>query len=396
MTSPGSFRTAGPCLRLVRIRRWYSFNSARRLPQLIPELDCSAGARRDAAALLGEFRALARVPPRAATSPDASPLILRNFVARPAAADGDATGPFSWWDEQAASRRPTASARFRKLALAVGGGASWVPFEMTTSPSGATERAFCVWLQPDKDAAAEEAAYRLALVSLFEAMIGDSSAQVASGGASGGFHRFEAPLSLIVLAADFNDSLSDSPAGAPPIPLAMYVAQAPLDLLAPGLQRDATTPNLVRDAGRGDVYGTSLWAGLEPTNTPLHRDPNPNLFFQVAGAKVVRLMRPRAGQALYEAVRRRVLEQTGTPRAVGSRLRGEEMMYGPERVMLDASVWGESGDGAGELMNGSQTLLFEANLSAGDAMFIPLGWWHSIRSTNLDGRLNLSANWWFR
>jgi ribosomal protein L16 Arg81 hydroxylase len=59
------------------------------------------------------------------------------------------------------------------------------------------------------------------------------------------------------------------------------------------------------------------------------------------------------------------------------------MMEGPERDTLDEAVWGP---GVSEC--------FEATVSPGDALFIPKGWWHSIKSIGTD--ITASVNWWFR
>ena len=64
--------------------------------------------------------------------------------------------------------------------------------------------------------------------------------------------------------------------------------------------------------------------------------------------------------------------------------RGDEMMEGPERDALDEAVWGDEVRGEG----------YEAMVSCGDALFIPKGWWHSIKSVGSD--ISGSVNWWFR
>jgi len=68
-------------------------------------------------------------------------------------------------------------------------------------------------------------------------------------------------------------------------------------------------------------------------------------------------------------------------------MRGEEMMQGRERSVLEEVVWGEADGEAGE--EG-----MEAELEAGDGMFVPLGWWHSIRG--IGQGVTASVNWWFR
>lgn len=95
----------------------------------------------------------------------------------------------------------------------------------------------------------------------------------------------------------------DSPSSAHTIPTArIYIAQASLTDLPTAMRADLPTPELVLKAGKGDVYDSSIWLGQAPTYTPLHRDPNPNLFVQLAGKKVVRLYEPRAGNAVFSKV----------------------------------------------------------------------------------------------
>ncbi|KAJ0163950.1 putative lysine-specific demethylase JMJD5 [Colletotrichum tanaceti] len=187
------------------------------------------------------------------------------------------------------------------------------------------------------------------------------------------FSSFVAPLMLLLKAAEFN-KLHEKKIKQ------LYIAQAQLADLPPQLRDDLPVPRIVMEAGKGDIYGSSLWLGLEPTYTPLHRDPNPNLFCQLVGNKVIRLLPPSSGDSLYRRV------QTQIQQAGNSRIRTIEMMEGRERVVMNTAVWG---------MEGPEGIV-EARLSPGDALFIPTGWWHSVKSGNHDGRLNASVNWWFR
>lgn len=170
----------------------------------------------------------------------------------------------------------------------------------------------------------------------------------------------------------------------------MYLAQASLSDLPAGLRADVPTPELVLRAGKGDVYSTSIWLGQAPTYTPLHRDPNPNLFVQLAGSKRVRLFAPDLGTAIFHHV-----QQVVGGRASAS-MRGVEMMQGEERRVLEDAVWGDADadDEAGQQERFWESEGWECEVGAGDALFIPKGWWHSIKGI---GRgMTGSVNWWFR
>ncbi|KAK1968336.1 JmjC domain-containing protein [Colletotrichum sublineola] len=187
------------------------------------------------------------------------------------------------------------------------------------------------------------------------------------------FSSFTAPFLLLLKAVEFN-RLHENKIKQ------LYVAQAQLHDLPPELQDDLPVPHIVKGAGKGDVYNSSVWLGLEPTYTPLHRDPNPNLFCQLVGEKAIRILPPSSGDRLYRRVQMQI-QQSGN-----SRIRTTEMMEGRERVVMNAAVWG---------MEGPEDIV-EARLGPGDALFIPTGWWHSVKSGHHDGRLNASVNWWFR
>ncbi|KAK2049145.1 JmjC domain-containing protein [Colletotrichum somersetense] len=187
------------------------------------------------------------------------------------------------------------------------------------------------------------------------------------------FSSFTAPFLLLLKAVEFN-RLHDKKIKQ------LYVAQAQLPDLPPELQDDLPVPRIVREAGKGDIYSSSVWLGLEPTYTPLHRDPNPNLFCQLVGEKAIRLLPPLSGDRLYRRMQTQI-QQSGN-----SRIRTTEMMEGRGRVVMNAAVWG---------MEGPENIV-EARLGPGDALFIPTGWWHSVKSGHHDGRLNASVNWWFR
>ncbi|KAL1977996.1 hypothetical protein VTN31DRAFT_855 [Thermomyces dupontii] len=189
------------------------------------------------------------------------------------------------------------------------------------------------------------------------------------------FHRFHAPFSIFL---DWTRSEQTRL-------FRLYLAQCQLSDLPQPLRDDLPTPDLVLKTGRGDVYDANLWLGLPPTYTPLHRDPNPNLFVQLAGKKHVRLMSPEAGMRIFSEVKTALGQHADRGAAV---FRGEEMMQGMEKVLLEEAIWGETKPERQDETG------FEAVLDAGDGIFIPKGWWHSIKGVG-EG-VTASVNWWFR
>lgn len=163
----------------------------------------------------------------------------------------------------------------------------------------------------------------------------------------------------------------------------VYLAQCQLLDLPSALRDDLLpTPRLVSDTGKGDIYDTNIWLGLAPTYTPLHRDPNPNLFVQLAGRKCVRLCAPEIGMRVFTQVRKKVdgchsgLRQEAV-------FRGEEMFHGLERELLEREVWNpllfEHTENTSADEDEDAKKAYEVTLNAGDGLFIPMGWWHSLK-----------------
>ncbi|KAL3600575.1 hypothetical protein FPOAC2_04818 [Fusarium poae] len=194
------------------------------------------------------------------------------------------------------------------------------------------------------------------------------------------FFQLHAPLHLVTEVLKFNDIVRKKELQG----ISLYIAQCSIADLPQALQEDIPTPEIVLHAGKGDIYGSSIWLGITPTYTPLHRDPNPNMFCQLSGTKVIRLMPPRAGDWLFRQV------QAELQRSGNSRIRTDEMMQGEERDKLHQAVW--EADPDKPVPPGT----YEVVLNPGDAMFIPTHYWHSVKSVGESGDLNASVNWWFR
>ncbi|KAI9874663.1 MAG: hypothetical protein M1830_009435, partial [Pleopsidium flavum] len=189
-------------------------------------------------------------------------------------------------------------------------------------------------------------------------LTGDSHASTSKCGEEM-FQHFRAPFSLFL---DWTRSAR------PDTKDRLYLAQAQVMELPKKLKDDLPVPDLVAKAGKGDIYDTNIWIGLAPTYTPLHRDPNPNLFVQLAGKKVVRLFKPEIGADIFNKV------QAKLGRGGSAAFRGEEMMKGEEKGVLETEVWGDQA----RVLNGGMKG-YEAQLERGDGLFIPQGWWHSVK-----------------
>lgn len=192
------------------------------------------------------------------------------------------------------------------------------------------------------------------------------------------FHSFQAPLELYLEASKRDLWKDDKTGWQCACRLSqLYIAQAQISDLPHDLQDALPTPNIVTKAGKGDIYDANIWLGTPPTYTPLHKDPNPNLFVQLASNKLVRLFRPEIGRGIFHQVQ----VELGAQGSMS--FRGEEMMQGPERTLLEQAVWSNPPEDGHELL-----------VRPGDALFIPKGWWHSIKSVGVD--VTASVNWWFR
>lgn len=204
------------------------------------------------------------------------------------------------------------------------------------------------------------------------------------------FHRSMAPLKLMLDFLAMPQSTLPDPSSREQ---SVYLAQCPLPTLPSAIRAAVPTPRLVECAGKGDIYNSSLWLGRAPTYTPLHRDPNPNLFIQLAGRKVVRLVPPEIGDAIFKKV------QQACHGEVGSKsIRGEEMMVGRQRRLLEAGIWDTGTASVDEAVNDTREALLrfgqEAELAIGEGLFIPKGWWHSVKG--IGQGITASVNWWFR
>jgi hypothetical protein len=116
---------------------------------------------------------------------------------------------------------------------------------------------------------------------------------------------------------------------------------------------DVVLPEGYLDVERGD-RGAALWLGPAGTVTPLHHDTSNILFCQVHGRKAWTLVAPWEPEILEDA----------------------RSIYSPRDPEKEGALGGAIGR--------------RAVLAPGEALFVPVGWWHHVRA--LDASVSLAFN----
>jgi hypothetical protein len=109
-------------------------------------------------------------------------------------------------------------------------------------------------------------------------------------------------------------------------------------------------PFLDPDPERG---GWSLWFGPEGTETPLHHDTTPILFCQIYGRKRIYLAAPCERELLFGDIQSTFYPSTDVAKAD-----------------VDMRV---------------------IEMGPGDALFIPVGWWHAVRALDVSISISLTG-----
>jgi lysine-specific demethylase 8 len=152
-----------------------------------------------------------------------------------------------------------------------------------------------------------------------------------------------------------------------------YLAQHAFQDRAPGLAAEAPAPRYI-PAGRTPLR--QLWLGPGGTITPLHRDPYDNLLCQAHGSKAVRLYAAAQSPSMYAFKQPAALRNTSRcevwdPRA-GTDDAAAAALAAAFPAFAAAPFW-------------------EGVLAPGEALALPRGVWHAVRS--LDASISLSF-WW--
>ena len=148
-----------------------------------------------------------------------------------------------------------------------------------------------------------------------------------------------------------------------PSALRYHLAQTPLEQL-PTLRADITAQR--RSVGRG-VRHVNLWLAIGAHTSGLHYDCFDNLLVVVRGSKRLLLLPPAATSALR-------------PRAAHGASANHSTLSAAE---LAAALESDAR---------LKAMAVRLELSAGEAAFIPEGWWHEVVSPE---EATLAINWWW-
>lgn len=172
-----------------------------------------------------------------------------------------------------------------------------------------------------------------------------------------------------------------------------YLAQHNLFRQIPSLRNDIQVPDLCwadvprhptdtsKDQPPISEPHLNAWFGPARTITPLHTDGYHNLLCQVVGAKYVRLYPPQVTEKLRPRSPEHGVDMSNTSAVDVGVMEGWDPL--PDGMDVDEPTrWRE------ELAN---VVYWECIIAPGDALLIPIGWWHYVRSLSVSFSVSF---WW--
>ncbi|KAF2110686.1 hypothetical protein BDV96DRAFT_583563 [Lophiotrema nucula] len=190
-----------------------------------------------------------------------------------------------------------------------------------------------------------------------------------------------------------------------------YLAQHDLLTQIPSLRNDISTPDYcfadppphklphIKPVAPLEEPLLNAWFGPKGTISPLHTDPYHNVLAQVVGYKYVRLYGPKETDRLYP----RGVDASGIDMHNTSRIDLDKAMaiYSDLDPFKNESK-GDNGAGHDEQDQANQEFedhfpnfkdaeYVEAVLGPGECLYIPVGWWHYVRSLTP----SFSVSFWF-
>ncbi|KAI2607417.1 Clavaminate synthase-like protein [Hypoxylon fragiforme] len=174
-----------------------------------------------------------------------------------------------------------------------------------------------------------------------------------------------------------------------------YLAQHPLFTQLPALRNDILIPDYCYTAPPPHPTESTMdqpeleepllnaWFGPPGTITPLHTDPYHNILTQVVGRKYVRLYSPLVTQRMQARGKENGVEMGNTSLMDVGVVEGWDAIYGDEDD--------EDQPSKGDIAAFSEIPFLDCILEPGDALYIPIGWWHYVRGLSVSFSVSF---WW--
>ncbi|KAI0840866.1 Clavaminate synthase-like protein [Hypoxylon sp. FL0890] len=185
--------------------------------------------------------------------------------------------------------------------------------------------------------------------------------------------------------------------GSPPSslqkPSIAYLAQHPLFTQLPALRNDILIPDYCYTAPPPHPTDSSIdqpeldeplinaWFGPPGTITPLHTDPYHNILTQVVGRKYLRLYSPLVTERMRARGKENGVEMGNTS------LMDVGVIEGWDTISDDE----ENQSTEEDLAAFREVPFLDCILEPGDALYIPIGWWHYVRGLSVSFSVSF---WW--
>ncbi|KAI1142253.1 Clavaminate synthase-like protein [Hypoxylon sp. FL0543] len=195
------------------------------------------------------------------------------------------------------------------------------------------------------------------------------------------------------LAGAQDNSDVDSPASSLQEASIAYLAQHPLFTQLPGLRNDILIPDYCYTAPPPHPTDSSMnqpeldepllnaWFGPPGTITPLHTDPYHNILTQVVGRKYLRLYSPLVTERMRARGKENGVEMGNTSLMDVGVIEGWDTMPDDE----------EGRPTEQDLAAFRDVPFLDCILEPGDALYIPIGWWHYVRGLSVSFSVSF---WW--